>query len=133
MQLKWKRKNARKRLVTTKATAIKTSLKKWIRAVSNFIPSRRLIQCNSTDKTEADGALIHSPLPPTSFSLSISAPFYGYSTLSEATRKGKESQKKDFRSHQGVDLGTSRTEGTNENQVFLPAQEVNHFLQQFCL
>ena len=73
------------------------------------------------------------PPPFTSFSLSISAPFYGYSTLSEATRKGKESQKKDFRSHQGVDLGTPRTEGTNENQVFLPAQEVNHFLQQFYL
>ena len=73
------------------------------------------------------------PPPATSFSLFISAPIYGYLTLSESTRKAKESQQKDFRSHRGIALGTSRTEGTNENQVFLPAQEANHFLQQFCL
>ena len=73
-------------------------------------------------------------LLPTSFSLSISAPIYGYLKLSESTQKGKESQKKkDFRSHRGIALGTSGTEGTNENKVFLPAQEANHFLQQFCL
>ena len=121
----------------------KTHEKDWLASLSNhegdgnefsnFIPSRRLIQCTSTDKPEADSALIPRPPPPNLLLSLHKCSVLWILTLSEATRKGMESQKKDFRSHLGVDLGTSRTEGTNENQVFLPAQEANHFLQQFCL
>ena len=54
--------------------------------------------------------------------------FRSYLKLHGKERKVKSV--KDFRSHRGVDLGISHTEGTNEKQVFLPAQEANHFL--FC-
>lgn len=47
------------------------------------------------------------PPPP----LSISAPFYGYLKLLKKLRGKERSRKKNSRSHLGIELGTTRTEG----------------------
>lgn len=54
------------------------------------------------NKPEADGGALFTPTP------SISASFYGNLELNKVTQKGKKSKRK---SHLGVELETSRTEG----------------------
>ena len=63
-----------------------------------------------TNKPEADGGALFTPppFPPPPPPHSISASFYGNLELNKVTRKGKKSKRK---SHLGVELETSHTEG----------------------
>ena len=69
---------------------------------THFTSVSRTVQCTSSDKPEADtSAFILAPL-------SIRAPFL---RVFKATLSYTESRNKDFRSHLGIELRASRTEG----------------------